>query len=384
VRILMGIHHYLDPHAGASGSILEIGQRLADRGHEVDYYGFDQAFQGDGPPERKSQYLRYPLAVARHLSRVGQRYEVVDLSIADAWLARSALNRRSPRPALVGRSHGLEDLASDAEMEWLRRDGRRPSWRYRVYHRGYRLWELRRSFRAVDQAILLNATEREHAVSDLKIPAQRISVIPHGASSAYLAPHQLAPAEGPLHLVFVGNWIARKGVAVLPTVALGLHERGIDFRLQLLGTVRSAEEVLAAFDPRVRDHITVLPRFANDELPDLLAGRHVLLFPSNFEGFGKVLVEAAACGLALVSTRAGVAGELLDEGAGLQIDPYDAGGPTTMLARLSADRAQLHALRRRALAVAAHFTWDRAVDLTLDAYQAARRHAGLQVPWAPT
>jgi glycosyltransferase involved in cell wall biosynthesis len=183
--------------------------------------------------------------------------------------------------------------------------------------------------------------------------------------------------------VFVGNWIARKGAAVLPAVALGLHGRGIDFRLQLLGTVRSAKEVLAAFDPRVRNHVTVLPRFANDELPDLLAGRHVLLFPSNFEGFGKVLVEAAACGLALVSTRAGVAGELLDQGAGLLIDPYDAEGQTAVLARLSADRGQLDALRTRALAVAAHFTWDRVVALTLDAYEAARRHAGPPVPWAP-
>ena len=371
MRILMAVHHYLDPHAGASGSILEIGQLLAQRGHAIDYYGFDEAFRGSGP-ERKSQYVRYPLAIARHLSRVGQRYEVVDVSIADAWLAGMVLSRRSPRPALVGRSHGLEDLASDAEMELLRRDGRRPSWRYRVYHRGYRLWELRRSLRAVDRSILPNATERDHALSDLKIPAQRISVIPHGVSSAYLAPRQLAPAEGPLRLVFVGNWIPRKGVAVLPTVALELHERGIDFRLELLGTVRSAREVLARFDPRVRDRLTVLPRFAHDELPNLLAGRHVLLFPSNFEGFGKVLIEAVACGVALVSTRAGVAGELLDEGAGLQIDPYDPGGPIAALARLSADRPQLDALRTRALALAARFNWDRVIDLTLDAYNAAR------------
>jgi predicted amidohydrolase YtcJ len=79
-----------------------------------------------------------------------------------------------------------------------------------------------------------------------------------------------------------------------------------------------------------------------------------------------------------------VAGELLDEGAGLQIDPYDAGGSTAVLARLNADRAELDALRTRALAVAAHFTWDRVVDLTLDAYRAARRDAGLSAPWAPT
>jgi glycosyltransferase involved in cell wall biosynthesis len=47
----------------------------------------------------------------------------------------------------------------------------------------------------------------------------------------------------------------------------------------------------------------------------------VFVFPSFFEGFGIPPLEAMACGLATIATDVGSDGEVLEQGAGIVINP---------------------------------------------------------------
>ena len=103
-----------------------------------------------------------------------------------------------------------------------------------------------------------------------------------------------------------------------------LEEGGLQFSLSLLGTGQS-QSALADFPAHLRDRISVIPQYANEDLPGLLADREILVFPSHSEGSSVALLEAMASGLAPLATRVGSAAETIDQGDdGRLVDSGDA------------------------------------------------------------
>jgi glycosyltransferase involved in cell wall biosynthesis len=94
------------------------------------------------------------------------------------------------------------------------------------------------------------------------------------------------------------------------------------------------------------------------------------VFPSSYEGFGLTVLEAMACGAPTLTTAFSSLGEIAGEAAltlaELEVEPF-----ARELTRLVSD-AELRAdLRRRGLAHAQTFTWERCAAQTLGCYQRA-------------
>ncbi|WP_164008099.1 glycosyltransferase family 4 protein [Pyxidicoccus trucidator] len=380
MRVLLGIHHPLDPDLGAPGVTLALGQALSALGCEVDYYSYHEAF-----PTRDWYTVwhgvRFPWSLARWLAREAARFDVLDITTGDAWpWARMGRPGARARHALVTRSHGLEHVVS----EHLRADARegraRLSWKYPLYHGGLRLWEVRQSLLLSDHTVLLNEEDAAFSRERLGLPADRLSVIPHGLDEAFLG---LPPPSGtrdavsdsaPLRVAFVGSWIQRKGRDDVVAVATGLSARGVPFRLSLYGTGLGEDEVLASFPSAVRERLRVVPRYVHAELPRHLADEEVLLFPSHAEGFGMALVEAMACGLAPVSSPVGVALQVVREGVTGRLIPIgDVSALVGALRSLAEDRERLLALRTAAQAEVRSMTWRGIAARTLSLYEALLR-----------
>ncbi|MFP2928199.1 glycosyltransferase family 4 protein [Pyxidicoccus sp. 3LG] len=383
MRVLLGIHHPLDPNLGAPGVTLALGQALQAQGCEVDYYSYYDAFPGTR--EFGSWHgVRFSWAVSAHLARVAHRYDVLDITTGDAWpWARLGRPGARARHALVTRSHGLEQVVS----EQLRADARAGkahlSWKYPLYHGGFRLWEVRQSLLHADHSVLLNERDAAHARERLGIPAGRLSVIPHGLDAAFLGrpipgdTGDTSEGKAPLRVAFVGSWIQRKGCEDVVAVVSELTERGVRFSLSLYGTGVGEAEVLAAFPARARERLRVVPRYVHSELPRLLEKEEVLLFPSHAEGFGMALVEAMACGLAPVSSPVGVAPQVVRDGeTGRLIPMGDIPALVAALRALAEDRERLLALRRAAQAEVRSMTWRDIAARTLALYEQLLRQRG--------
>lgn len=377
MRVLLGIHHPLDPDLGAPGVTLALGRALSSLGCDVAYYGYGEAFPGEST-DTAWHGVRFPWALARWLAREAGGFDVLDITTGDAWpWARVGRPGARARHALVTRSHGLEHVVS----EQLRADARagraRLSWKYPLYHGGFRLWEVRQSLLLADHAVLLNAQDAAFARGRLGVPASRLSVIPHGLDDAFHArpvPSGAAPEGAPLRVAFVGSWIQRKGHEDVVAVASTLHARGVPFSLSLYGTGVGEAGVRASFPGALRERVRVVPRYAHAELPRLLEGEEVLLFPSHAEGFGMALVEAMACALAPVTTPVGVAPQVVREGeTGCLVPVGDVAGLVAALAALAEDRARLLALRRAAQAAVQGMTWRDIATRTLALYEALLR-----------
>jgi glycosyltransferase involved in cell wall biosynthesis len=108
-----------------------------------------------------------------------------------------------------------------------------------------------------------------------------------------------------------------------------------------------------------RDYVRVLGFVADEDLPALYRQAEVFAFPSLYEGFGLPPLEAMACGTPVVASSASSVPEAVGD-AGLLIDPRDVPVMTSTLARALTDEALRGTLRRRGLARAAEFTWERA------------------------
>lgn len=105
---------------------------------------------------------------------------------------------------------------------------------------------------------------------------------------------------------------------------------------------------------------------------DLLAGARALVYPSVYEGFGLVPLEAMAAGVPVVATRAGAVPEVVGDAAEL----CPVGDPAALAEAI--DRVLGHDARALALVARGHqrvgqFRWVRTVDELVDLY---RRLAG--------
>jgi glycosyltransferase involved in cell wall biosynthesis len=90
-----------------------------------------------------------------------------------------------------------------------------------------------------------------------------------------------------------------------------------------------------------------------------MARQDVLVFPSLFEGFGLVILEAMAQGVPVITTEATAGPEVITEGEdGFIVPIRDANAIAARLDQLATDRERLRAMSVAAHAKAARLGWE--------------------------
>ena len=85
----------------------------------------------------------------------------------------------------------------------------------------------------------------------------------------------------------------------------------------------------------------------NDDLDTLLPGLTMLVHPAFMEGLGVALLEAAACGVPIVATRAGGIPEIVRDGEnGVLVEPGDRTALARAISSLLADPDRARRLGR--------------------------------------
>jgi len=207
-------------------------------------------------------------------------------------------------------------------------------------------------------------------------PAPDVRVVPLGTTQDHFRPGVDPRPLREKHRLHGGPWLLtvsrlewHKGIdtviRALPAVRAAFPAAPPRYAVAGIGPHRARFEQLAA-ELGVGDAVRFLGFVADDELPALYnaadlyvgASRRVELLA---EGFGIALVEAAACGLAVVGGRSGGVPDAVREGeTGILVDPEEpaavAAGITALL-RDDALRRRMGAAGRRA--VETYYNWDR-------------------------
>ena len=179
-------------------------------------------------------------------------------------------------------------------------------------------------------------------------PSERTVTIVGGAGvdpSAF-APRPLV-AQPPLRVALVARMLWSKGVDVAVEAVRLARGRGVPVELSLCGAPDPSnrraipEATLRGWS---RDGVAWLGPTA--EVAEIWAGHHAACLPSRGgEGLPRALLEAAACGRAIVTTDVpGCRGLVRDGVEGLIVPPDDAPALAAALARLDADSGLVAAL----------------------------------------
>jgi glycosyltransferase involved in cell wall biosynthesis len=108
----------------------------------------------------------------------------------------------------------------------------------------------------------------------------------------------------------------------------------------------------------------------DDHLPALYRGAALFAYPSLHEGFGLPVLEALACGTAVVTSNTLSLPEVGGD-AVRYVEPLDVSSIRDALHELLSDDARRAQLAARGPAQAARFSWRRTAEETLAAVEAA-------------
>lgn len=112
----------------------------------------------------------------------------------------------------------------------------------------------------------------------------------------------------------------------------------------------------------------------DETLAALYSACIALVWPTYYEGFGLPPLEAMACGAAVIASQCSSLPEVVgDAGELVQVDKVPAW--TETLRRVAEDTDYRNDLRRRGLARAATFTWQRCAEQTIACYRRAAARA---------
>lgn len=361
LEVVVRFHPYV---GGVENTVLEVGRRLAERGHEVRVVCADEP-AGSPPRVDGMEVVRLPW-----------RGKVGNTNVCPGL--RDTL-RREPRPDVI-HTHLPTALFADAAAGLAAATGIPLVLTYHndlvggglkgvlaaVYNRFFLPRLLARSARIVVTNPIYPSQSPNLTEGDPKLVC-----IPWGVDADVFRPGPEVPDSPELTLGFLSLLDAHhgyKGLDVLLRALAELRRAGVPARLKVGGAGEAQGEYRRkAAELGVADAADFLGFIPGEELNAFYHSCHAFVLPSTDgrrEGFGLVLLEAMACGRPVVTTPVvGVAGDLEGSGAGVLVPAGDASALAAALRALHESRSALPEMGRSARRlIEERYTWERVTD----------------------
>jgi glycosyltransferase involved in cell wall biosynthesis len=229
-----------------------------------------------------------------------------------------------------------------------------------------------------DRVITVSQSARADLIELLRIPSQRIDVVPQGLGSVRRATAlgeratrerfglgerrvllSLSAKRAHKNLAPLIEALARISAEQRPVLVLPGYRTAHEADLRELARVRGVE-----------NDVRFPPWISAEELEGLWALARAFVFPSLYEGFGLPVLEAMARGVPVACSNASSLPEVAGDAA-LLFDPRSESQIAEALSRLLGDDELCARLRTLGMARAEQFTWRRTARLTLESYARA-------------
>ena len=162
------------------------------------------------------------------------------------------------------------------------------------------------------------------------------------------------------------SWFRKNLTGVLEAFADCVKKHEIEHKLVITGSKGSQSDKLETLikELGIADKVIFSGYVETEDMPVLLSGSEIFVFPSLFEGFGLSLLEAMACGCAVITSNTSAMPEVCGD-AGIMVDPNNINEITEAIYNLILDKELRYNLASKALLRAKTFTWERAARETL-------------------
>lgn len=239
-------------------------------------------------------------------------------------------------------------------------------------------WIVPRVLRRCARVIVPTNTVAEQLASELSFPSDRIVVTPEGVRGAFKGASPDPDLAGRLgvyddYVLFAGTQEPRKNLDRL-VEAMGLVELS-DLKLLIAGPPGWGSVDLPGWARSLglSDRVLFSGYLRDEQLASLMAGAKALVFPTLYEGFGLVPLEAMAAGVPVVAAKAGALPETLGD-APFWCDPLDPASIADAIQRAVTDEDARALSIAQGRQQAAAYDWRDTARLTLDAYRSIAAH----------
>lgn len=234
------------------------------------------------------------------------------------------------------------------------------------------------SYRKASKIIAISEHTKRDIMALLKIPEEKIRVIPLAASKDFrpikskrkIKEVQKKYKTGENYILDVGTIEPRKNLPFLVrSFALAVRE-GVDANLVITGKKGWYYQGLFKLvaDLNLQDKVIFTGYVAEYDLPALYSAAKAFVFPSLYEGFGLPPLEAMACGVPVISSNTSSMPEVIGK-AGILISPKDERLWAKTIVNILKDKALALTLGQWGIRQAKKFSWEETARKTVEVYK---------------
>lgn len=366
MKILFAADVLPDPNSGAAGTELQTIAGLRRLGHDV-----DEIWATDLGRRIKHGNLHYLMELPfKYRKVIRQRciekdYDVVHANQGHCYLAAKEHRESKRRGIFVCRSHGLDD-----HMEMVLKE-----WRYKLGIRNRSFIKIipgkiidtllfrhdRLAARYASGFIVSNSLDREFLIKHHNVHSERVVCIHQAPPDLFLQtlPVKLTP-ERLKRILYIGGFGYWKSPHIVAEVVNELICENPKVSFTWVCGKDDHQKVTQLLTYSARKHINLVSWISQEELLNIYDGNGIFIYPSLFDGFGKVFLEAMARGLCVIATRTGGMRDIIKDGKnGFHVDFNNASMILQKVSYLQEHIEKAESISEQARSTAEDLTWDR-------------------------
>ena len=313
----------------------------------------------------KKDYLTNLLNVYRKF--LMKEFDIMHFNIAPTWINGSSMLLKFAKGRgahTVLNIHGIAQL--EGSISRIRKVEPTPgSFSY------IGLLNTLRSCKLVDRIVVNSEYMRTNVVTWYGINRDKIVVIPNGVDlRRFNECNDKLVLDGDPSILYLGHLRRRKGVDVLLQAIAKLRSELPNVKLHLVGDGYISDFQLLAKKKGIKKHVVFHGWAADSMVPRYYKSADFCVFPSRYEPFGIVILEAMASGIPVIASNTGGIRETISNGKnGILFKPCDADALSKAILALYQDLDLRKKISDTALKTVVKYSWENIAERYVSLYR---------------
>lgn len=240
---------------------------------------------------------------------------------------------------------------------------------------------LYKGLKDADFIISISKSTTNDLIEKYNIPADKIKTIYHGIEHNKFKPHidletiysKYNLSEKNRYIFHISSEQPRKNIEGIIEAFYKLKKiQGFEnLKLLKAGNAqykKDRERIVSLInDLGLQNDVVFLNYIPIEDLPKLYSLSELFVFPSFYEGFGFPILEAMACGTAVITSNVSSLPEIAGDGA-IKINPHDTESLKNAMLNILSDENLKNFLIKSGLQQSSKFTWDKCASETSKIY----------------